>query len=415
MSEYLRNLVKQIQKEAQVPSRSKGPKATSTPAPAATNTAPAQQGTVPAKGNVPQRGQAPAPQGGVGGGGGGGGGGGLAVKEMQRALMELAKAVTAQINVAPKPGANADPRAEQEAKSRNSFHNFITKTFLTQSDVPGVEFDPDETKTEMKDKDPSDPSRMGVLMNTMNRVGNPRQGEKFDDGNWGPRTQAALRNAYAFAYAMLQLAKEYNLTKVTAYNSAALGQFRVSESEKDIPAQEKPKYAEIYTKHIKAILNMFKQIRQNILEKPAYQEFIEGDKPYATFDQDKGGEKPGQAPVAIDPQAMASMQKRFEKGFPVLFYNVQTRESQTVPVLITDLTSPQALQDWQYRNQTGMDASEILRQVKDRLAGRPIRPIPSKYEDTLPQADRDRLAKNEPKPAATEQTEQAQETQVGGV
>src|SRR5579864_493341 len=124
-------------------------------------------------------------------GGGGGGaahapsgrsysGGGSSIIKMQQALQNLAKDVASQINL--QDVASGDPTKEQEAKNRDAFGVFLTKNYMRNSKVQGIEYDPDPKVTDVSQKRPDDPTRMSVVMDTMNRIGNEKKGEQFTDG-----------------------------------------------------------------------------------------------------------------------------------------------------------------------------------------------------------------------------------------
>lgn len=285
------------------------------------------------------------------------GGGNVAVKSMQQELINLAQAVRAQMkleDLAHKPGEAVDVRKQQEAVGRGSFGDFITKHYLRTSDVPGTEFDPDPSKQKMEQKKPSDPTRLSVVMDTMERIGNPKGGEFAADGVWGPRTNAALRNAYALAFGLLKLASDFKLP-LTAYNGENLVAFKnmLPEDHTSLDAEQKAEVAPELSKHLKAIQRMYQEIKDGILEKPAYRAFIEADKPFVTY-QKKG--------PTLNQQQVASLQKTFANGFPVKYKN----EAKVISV--NDLLSMNALKSWQQQNVPDMPLQNLLVQLKNLVA-----------------------------------------------
>ena len=89
------------------------------------------------------------------------------VKKMQQSLINLAQAVTAQVNVQ-QMGSDRTQEAG-EAASRDSFNNFLTKHLVRGADVQGQEFDPNSA-----DKNPSKANRMTSIMDTMSRIGDSK-------------------------------------------------------------------------------------------------------------------------------------------------------------------------------------------------------------------------------------------------
>lgn len=264
---------------------------------------PSRQGAGGGAGHAVPSGNKPAPTGGgtggpparpstarpTGGGGGGGGGGVVNIIAMQHALQELAQAVTAQLNL---QGAfSGDPKTEKETKARDAFGVFLTKNYMRNTKVPGVEYDPDTNVKQMPDKQKSatDPTRMSVVMDTMNRVGNPKKGENFADGTWGPRTNAAVRDAYAFASGLLAFVDDINRFATKKMNIQSYDRNSLTELEKaatpdnTLTPQQKLEAAPVVTQHVKAIKKMYDEVKTSVLQHPAYQQFIEDSVPFKSY------------------------------------------------------------------------------------------------------------------------------------
>jgi hypothetical protein len=279
--------------------------------------------------------------------------GNATIKAMQQELIHLAQTITAQLNV--QDLSSDDPRKQQEAAGRDSFGAFITKHYLRSSDVPGVEFDPNPQKAQMADKKPGMATRLSVVMDTMKRIGNPTAGEQFADGVWGPRTNAALHNAYAFASSMLKLSQDFNLN-VRSYNNADLKNFQtcIPENEKDKDLTWKIEAAGLAIKHLQLIEKMYNEIKAGVLEKPQYRAYIEGDKPYLTYP--KGG-------ANLTPQQLANLKQTFSNGF-----NVPVGENQTAVIGVDDLVSLDSLKEWIVKNAPQQDPYNILTLVSNQLS-----------------------------------------------
>jgi hypothetical protein len=337
-SNYLKLFRSEFEKYAQDAPIRKHPRA---PAPAAGTPAPA---AAPAS-NVPHRGQKPthdtvyqysgsAP-----------------IKAMQKDLINLSKTVTTQINVQDVAKGETD-REKGEAASRDSFGNFITKNYLRDSDVSGVEFDPNPKAVQMNQKKPSTPTRLGVIMDTMHRIGNPKAGEFAIDGKWGPRTQAALQNAYAFGYALLKLAKDFKLP-IRSYTDGNLATLKglIEDDVGGEPATTaKIDNAPRISIHLQAIERMFNEIKAGVLEKPEYRAYIEGDQPFATY---KSG-KPG---VQLNQQQIDAINKAFANKLQV----------QNKPISIANLLTLDALKSWQQQNMPQMPLQNILIMLKKQI------------------------------------------------
>lgn len=269
------------------------------------------------------------------GGGGGGYGGGTGIIAMQQAIQDLSKDVTSQINL--QDVASGDPRKEQEAKERDAFGVFLTKNYMRNTKVPGVEYDPDPKVTDVNQKRPDDPTRMSVVMDTMNRVGNPKKGEVFADGQWGPRTNAAVRDVYAFASGLLDFVDDINRfatrkMNIQSYNRQNLQEFAAfaQVNPNALTAADKVKVAPIVTQHVKAIQAMYDEVKNHILQHPAYQQYIEGSVPFKSY-------------YKVSPQQISLLQKTFPQGIDVTFQNFKSK------IQISDLTSLDKVKEWMQR------------------------------------------------------------------
>ena len=271
------------------------------------------------------------------------------VKKMQQALLDLSQAVVSQINIKQLGDQGAELQQQGESAGRDSFNNFIAKSYLRNSDVPGVEFDPNPKATQMGQKTPSTPTRMGVIMDTMARIGGSKQ-EAVVDGKWGPRTNAGLHNAYALAYSLLGLAKDFGM-KVTAYDQEKLAKLKqlIPESPDKMPVLSRIEAAPLIAEHLKAITSLYNEIKQGVLEKPAYRAYIEGDKPFATY------EKPG---AKLTPQQIEAVNAAF--GNKLQVYNK--------PISINDLLSVDAFKAWVQKNVPQVPVENVLATLKQQAA-----------------------------------------------
>jgi hypothetical protein len=287
------------------------------------------------------------------------------VVNMQKQLQAFAKDMTRQVNMEQlggpekKLGPDATPE-QRQALGRMSFADFITQHYTRDSDIPGVEFDWDPSKTEMANKDPSKPTRTNVVMDTMTRIGNPTlPGQKPEfaiDGDWGPRTNASLRNAYAMAYGLLEMSKDFNF-EPRAYSFGALQELKplIPHTSRDISTAEKISRAKTITNHLEHIRQLFHEMEDHILNKTAFKPYIEGTQPYATFSSDA---------VASNPQVIDYLNKKYT--------NLQATgtvqgKNVSVPISVNDLVSTQAFEAWQQKNLPNTPLTDILNQLKGQV------------------------------------------------
>lgn len=321
MSNYLKYLRAEFEKYAQdIGLPPPGPKANRT---APSHSTPAGHGASDTF-DYPHRGGAANNWGGVGSN--------TAIMAMQHALQDLAQAVSSQINL--QDVSSGDPRKEQEAKARDAFGIFLTKNYMRNTKVPGIEYDPDPKVTDVSQKRPDDPTRMSVVMDTMNRVGNPKKGEQFVDGQWGPRTNAAVRDVYAFASGLFDFVNDVNRfstkkMQINSYNKESLQNLAdMATVNNSLTLEQKSEAAPLVTQHVKAIKNMYEEVKNNVLEHAAYRQFIEADVPFKTY----------QPKFKVTSQQLELLRKSFPQGFMLDFGNIK------IQLGIDDLINLQALQ-----------------------------------------------------------------------
>lgn len=267
---------------------------------------------------------------------GGGYGGNPAVIKMQQALQSLAADVSSTINL--NDVTSTDKDKQKEARARDAFGVFLTKNYMRNSSkIQGVEYDPNPNVTSRPDKEKSanDPTRLSVVMDTMNRVGNPdpKKGERFVDGDWGFRTNAAIRDVYVFASGLLDFVDDVNRflpaerkVHVDSYNRGSLDNLAgMATVDNSLTPEQKKEAAPLITQHVTAIHSMYKEVKTQILQRKEFQKFIEGDQPYTTY-QPK-----------VTQEQIALLQSKFPGGIPF---------SGNAKITVDNLVNMDALKTW---------------------------------------------------------------------
>jgi hypothetical protein len=284
---------------------------------------------------------------------------------MQKQLQGLAKDMTKQVNMeqlgGPDKKLGPDTSPEQaQALGRMSFADFITQHYTRDSDIPGVELDWDPTKTDMADKDPSKPIRTNVVMDTMNRIGNPtlpgKKPEFAIDGDWGPRTNASLRNAYAMAFGLLEMSKQFHF-QPRSYSANNLQELKplIPHSARELSEGDKIKRAKEITENLLRIRMLFHEVEDHILNKTAFKPYIEGTQPYATYSNDA---------VASNPQVIDYLNKKY---INLKVTGEVQGKSVSVPISVKDLVSTEAFEAWQQKNLPSTSTTDILNQLKGQV------------------------------------------------
>ena len=141
-----------------------------------------------------------------------------AVKEMQQSIKNFATAVASY---------SSTKDSNLGTSGRKPFNDFITEQYLANSNIKGVEWSKDPTKISQEQKTPTatKPTELEFIINGFERIGGPKS-EFAIDGIWGFRTNNALLNIYAFAYALVKLSKDFKTTLNAPFTEKDLGDLK---------------------------------------------------------------------------------------------------------------------------------------------------------------------------------------------
>jgi len=179
------------------------------------------------------------------------------IAEMQKALQALAKDVVANFNI-----------VQGENKKPTKGNDFVVNKFLAKTDIKGIEYHP---KAEGQV-----PANTSTILQTMNDISNEPP-QKFADGRWGPKTNAALRATLAFAKAIFNLSKQFGADKETnnIYTEGNLNNLESSapKSDKEKSFKQKDEDSVNFTSHVVAIHKMFDFLKKKVINNLQHQSF----------------------------------------------------------------------------------------------------------------------------------------------
>lgn len=348
MSNHLKSIKEQIEKLAQVPTRGGGPKVK-------------EPSNVPIKGQIsvenPKRNVSPTNT----------GSGKVVtdknVAEMQKAIQDLAKVVIKDSTSATMSLKNKDVAHEQAEdpvkKSKKAFNDFVAEQYIgsLSDELKGVEWTSSNIANTRNDKSrtQTDIYELDAVMNTLSRIGSER-GEFHSDGNWGFRTDNALRNILGFAYALLQLEGDFGLNN-NIYTTAnwdefkkLLSGYKVEGQKVLLSPQEKSSRALAITKHLQAINKLYDQFRKQVTARPEFRPFIEGQR---SFDKYPGtGE-------ALNPNEVALSKSNNQiKGITYIAPALPNRKLDFIP--LKALTSKEEFMKWMV-DYAGLDEANAIK------------------------------------------------------
>jgi hypothetical protein len=273
------------------------------------------------------------------------------IKTMQRALIRLSQVVSAEMSFSNTPQGKTT-REDHEAAGRANFGNFIAQHYLRNSDVSAVEFTLDPTKTKVEDKEPADPTRMSSVMDTMARIGATNGNEFIADGKWGPKTNAALINAKAFAEGMIKLANDFKVP--VSYGEEDLAQFKTVPNDTDLSITQKIDWARPLTGYLEAIVRLFNQVKREVLQNPQFQTYIEGNAPLFTHEQ-----------RGVGADTIKNLETAFGNKLHVMVVDKGKQIDQ--PITVQDLLSPDTLKAWQTKHAPNTSLPDILASLKKTI------------------------------------------------
>jgi hypothetical protein len=306
------------------------------------------------------------------------------IKEMQEKMQKLADIISEQIDFDSLFQGILYPQAANlqnisKSLGRTSFSNFMVLSYLRDSAVKGVEFDPDPKKSKLSQKMPSDLKNMYVVLDSIKRLGS-ESNEFAVDGIWGPRTNNSLRNIVAIADAILRISDDLGF-KVKSFNSLQLKdlQSMIPLTDKDISLQEKNIRAPFISKYLDDLISLFKEFNEEILNSPYNKQQIEGAS-FITYKKSKTKDVPDMSDD--EKNIYLDLVKNKNQSFYVQPDQAKFKINlgSGTPFIITaaDLLNAQSLDNWASRNSYTNEwrknpehwkivVDQIIKQVKQQI------------------------------------------------
>lgn len=209
----------------------------------------------------------------------------LPVKKMQQALINLSKDIASH-NIM-----NVEDRTTTKGhllNGSNAFLNFLVTSYANTAKTTGKQLvDTDEKQPVRMDTAKINDNFKGML-NTINRIGTPGT-EKAPDGNWGPRTNNALKQIYSLAYTLSKVAEDMGIELSRMYTEQDLAELytNIPAEPNQINLNEKLKRAEIIASNLDKLRGLYDSFREKIFNNPTYNAHISQAKPLFVRDNSK--------------------------------------------------------------------------------------------------------------------------------
>jgi hypothetical protein len=159
------------------------------------------------------------------------------VKKMQLAIQAFANAVV------------------KHTLDQKGFSDFITEQILAYSPVKGVEWSTDPNLRTIQQKRPQETNllELNIVMDSLQRIGN-RSSELIADGIWKEKTNNALLNTFALAYALVLLYKKFKKVEPDIFGNYKLADMRPNIYPKDTDFTKVPADASARAKKLLPLL-----------------------------------------------------------------------------------------------------------------------------------------------------------------
>ena len=221
----------------------------------------------------------------------------IAVSEMQKAIQNFAStAINYHFKRDPKnnrqtPISLQNPSAgDQPSQSFANFNDFVTLNYLNSSPLRGNEWSTAEDATTPEQKNPVYDDQLVKMENVVDniaRIGG-KGNERFVDGVWGPRTQNALRNLYAFGDAIIRVSEDFDAPEsvrnlfTTSDTTKMKSLIPTNYDLTKLSPKDKVAKAAGLTNLIIKLTKFYLYFANNVTKHPAYRRFTDNSTPLWT-------------------------------------------------------------------------------------------------------------------------------------
>ena len=253
------------------------------------------------------------------------------VLEMQNAIKALGSIV------------RSKPIKETKFERGEGFSDWLATQHMETSKIHGKEWTHEEARSKVEEKQPTEIIQLKYVINSLGRIG-PGNREINSDGRWGPRTQNAIKNVYAFGDALVNVVTAFNIAGFTpSFTKADLTALEAAIPTVDDPrtlkVSELKQKASVATPLIKKLTDLYTTYDKKIIQSPRYALYLSEKKPLFTVKPTKAAKTPLQQQFEKSPDK--------DKMSLVVDFNINTRDlllKKTVSVPISVLQTKSSFQ-----------------------------------------------------------------------
>jgi hypothetical protein len=165
---------------------------------------------------------------------------------------------------------------EKSMRGQEAFGRFMINHYTSKSPIQGKQFNVDPAHP--SNKNTTSVSNPNAIIDTLNRIGSSKN-DFIVDGNWGPKTNNALKNVASMAFSAFNLGKDLGMATQGVDTGAINNLMKlIPPDDNSIPNDAKQKAPEI-TKILNSVSSLFDTFKDDVMNNPAYSDLISGEKP----------------------------------------------------------------------------------------------------------------------------------------
>ena len=211
------------------------------------------------------------------------------IKEMQQAIIDFGNVVSEHDFASLTPGpTQQDDKQGHNLDGHNSFGNFLVNRYISQSMPEGKQFQNVKEKVPVRMEAATPDKSIRAIIATIKRIGQYSD-EKKPDGNWGPRTNNALKQILGFGKALYLLKADMSSSKeldvLSRDFTPSVLESLIPNKDTDISLDEKNSRAPNIVEQIKKIKNLYLDFEKNTLNNDKYKDIIAQNKPFVSINK----------------------------------------------------------------------------------------------------------------------------------
>lgn len=198
------------------------------------------------------------------------------VKAMQQAVINFARYVANhQIHSVP----DRQTTKGETLTGSNPFMNFLVSAYMNKAKTQGKQLVNTDEKQPTRMETSKELDNFKGVLQSIGRIGSHGTEQK-PDGIWGERTNSALKNIYALAFALVSVQNDMNI-QISNYTDKDLSELynNIPQDITNLDTSKKAILATALAKNIDKLRALYDNFREKVLNNQTYQAQIAQEKP----------------------------------------------------------------------------------------------------------------------------------------